>query len=122
MYEVSWHIENRVILCKISESVSVVDIKAANAKLREYVAQGTNPLHCILDISELKTFPIDINLFRSDYPFHGMEGWIVLIGGNALMRYSAGVVAKFVGTDFHTVENFDAAVQFIQQEDSSILI
>ena len=119
-YEVSWYVNNRVILCKLSEEITVDEIKTGNTKIREYVAEGENPVHCILDLNDLNSFPIDFNLFRTDYPFHDTTGWIVLSGGNALMRYSAGVVARFIGTDFHVVRNFDEALTFLKEKDSTI--
>ena len=36
------------------------------------------------------------------------------------MRYSASVVTKFIGTDFHTVKSFDEALSFLQKNDPSI--
>src|SRR5690348_5067882 len=116
-YIAEWQIPQRLIHCQLDGTVTLAEIKKANKALRDLVAAGQNPIHCILELQNLEKWPVDFRLFQEDYPFHDAHGWIIFVGANAMMRYVGGVVARFAGAKIHSCASLEEAIAFLKEQD-----
>ena len=121
----TWYQENRVILITVQGELTLNDMSAVDAKIVEYVRQGSQsaPLvHLIVDMREMSKMPVNLVQVQRTLT-HLKEpalGWSTMVGMSPVMRFVASTVIQMAGARFRIYPTFEEAVRFLISQDESV--
>jgi hypothetical protein len=124
--EVTWYQENRVILARVWEEITIQEVIEVDAEIASHIRHGarTTPLvHVISDISALTKFPIQLVEIRRaiTYLREPDLGWTVVVGMSPVMRFLASMVTQIAGVRFRMFPTFEEAIAFLVSRDEGII-
>ena len=123
-YDVSWHVENRILLLKLKgELTSEESLEISDINVQHFDA-GVAPVHLIIDISELQKFPTNIRQTSAlaRYLRHKKLGWVVVVGTNTLINFMSSLLSQLTGFDYTKRDSIDDAVKFLQRQDETLVV
>lgn len=122
MYTLSWHIPKRVILNRIVGNFGLEQMLECNAAITAMVEEGEGPVHLIVVIENVKSFPTQVNeIKRSTEAMmkHPDFGWIFFIGfDNPLTRFLSSLVSQVAHIQFQhlsSINDIDNALARVDQ-------
>src|SRR4051794_28115392 len=111
--DVKWYIENRLALFIVYGDFTVEDIRQLTASSRAMFDSGTAPIHAIVDVNQLKKFPLDIQEVRNSMVARGPKvGWLTLVGTNPLVRFLLSAVSQLGNYKIRAFNTRDEAITF----------
>jgi hypothetical protein len=122
-YRLSWYSEDkRIILGEISGDLTLADIEHFSADMNDYLAEGSAPVHFLLDAANLVRFPTNIGVLRQAVTFLGKPalGWVVIMGGSSLMLTFAQLLMQLTPTRYRKANSLDDALQFLAGVDETL--
>jgi hypothetical protein len=120
--QLSWYLENRVMLLVNHDQNTDQDMLAIDQPMINYLNQSNAPLvHVIMD-NIGSTYTPSIKVLKTlQYPKHPRLGWLILIGLiNPFQRFIAAVVTTFFKTRLRMVNTMDEALDFLNEVDSTL--
>jgi hypothetical protein len=125
--EVYWYHEKRIIYHRYLGNITVAEVHEAAEKGLQLTAAGAPPIHVLVDLSEVSSFPRSIDVYRAALkPAEDPAtiGWVVIFGSqNLVLKFMASTLAHIAGarTRVRVVESRDHAVSFLEERDSSLI-
>jgi len=122
-HEIGWFVDGRVIYQRFYGAVTLEELAEASRAVREFVTEGTAPVHGLIDITAVHqhpTSPAEIRRALRDLRFDPRRGWIIVIGVDPITRYLASVVFQLLGLRFRTLDTFDEALHFLALHDETL--
>src|SRR5690606_33560198 len=112
-YEVKWYDDNkRVILVTVSGEFTLEESSASSVEIRNYIAEGTRPIHLIGDLSGLKQAPKSIaEIRKAQGNLNELASTIIVGANNPVIKFMASVFAKLGGYEVRTVSSIDEAIE-----------
>ncbi|PJF39727.1 MAG: hypothetical protein D6737_18295 [Chloroflexi bacterium] len=125
-FEVSWYLENRVVLVQPKGMMASADMAEMNTEILKLIHAGrdagTDKVHTIIDVRALQRMPVNISGL-SDTLKHvkdPAQGWIIMVGAKSSIRFLARIVSQIARADFCAVETFDDGIATLQRLDASL--
>jgi hypothetical protein len=126
-YKISWYVENRVILNKMSGRMSVEEVEAMVLEVVAYLkvaAQHTDqPVQAIFDQSELEKMPSLPQLVSASEPIRKQTNrqWMILITKDRMTKAVTSILNNVFRSPMKTVPTFDEAINVLKQIDPSLM-
>ena len=127
-FELSWYLENRVILLASQANNSDENLLDMDQKVIDYLNQSSAPLvHLIMD--QRKAPPPSSSRAASQiklasqlkWPKHPKYGWAIMVGPtNSLQRFVIAVATNFFKVRQRSFDTMDEALDFLNDIDSSL--
>ncbi len=122
-YEIKWYQEKRVIYDRLYGDHDFQSAVEGSDAASDLLSQGETPVHMIVDMRELKTFPTNMTKVHSMTAFMKSPalGWVVVVGGTSLTSFLVNVmsqIVKFRVANRHTVEE---AIEFLNKQDPTLV-
>jgi hypothetical protein len=121
-YQISWHEEKRIIHQRLIGDFDMTDATQAAKATEEYLKQGIGPVHLVIDVSGMKSFPTNMTKIHSisTYLKDPNLGWVVLIGGNSLTNFVTQVISQVIKFRIAQRPNLEQAVAFLGTYDPTL--
>jgi hypothetical protein len=124
-YQVSWYVEQRVILCSATGVVTSEDIHHMNHDTQTYVRAGQPLVHVLCDLNGLTKYPTNIAGMRQslEQMDHERMGWVIVCGaGNALLRFVASLITQFIipNVRLRMFDTLEQGIDFLREHDSTL--
>lgn len=123
-YDLSWYIENRVVVANIYATASIEQIAEISQKIANYLDDGHPPVHYIGDLSRLENFPTKIWQLQQEaevFLRHPNLGWTVLITQeNTLASFVGSMVTQLIGVQMKFAKDYADAERILKQADSTL--
>jgi hypothetical protein len=124
MWQAGWYIDQRVIHCRVIDSISIEELRAMNDHLSKMVDQGTAPVHLMLDGTDMKSFPRNLNTLReaSHIIRHPGIGWLIAVGvQNPLLTFIGSIVTQIDHkSQYRMIASVDEAWTHLQTTDATL--
>jgi hypothetical protein len=122
-HQVSWAQEKRIILVNLIGSLDLEAGFQASNETNDFINQGTAPVHLIVDMSELKSFPTNITKVNqmNQYLKNPARGWVVVIGGNTLSNFLVNVLSQVVKFPVTQRPALNDALDFLRKNDATLV-
>ena len=119
---ISWYVENRVILAHVEGVVDDEGMHAFNTTIGDFLENGQAPIHLIVDTTEIKQFPTNLRTLRKSqaYLTHSNMGWIIVINTNPMLNFLVHVLTSVAHVKERTVKTFDEGKHILASLDASL--
>jgi len=120
--EVSWLLEDRVILAEISGVVSQEDLPSYDAAVQQHLNASTGPtVHLVVDQTRSES-KFDTRLMAGlRFPRHPKLGWMIPLGATAPGAKAVGkLAAQSLHVSVHNAGTRDEALDFLQRADATL--
>lgn len=96
--QLDWFVPDQVIMLKIDGANQPTELVPFAAQIQMMVSAVDTPLvHIFIDITELTDFSKNArDYMKLDLSVAENTGWIIIIGGNAMMRFMASIIVSRV--------------------------
>jgi len=123
-YEVSPHMQGRVVYVRGEGNITVQDIQMAAEKIADYMQQA-NPqsAHIFHNALAIDQMPIDITGVSKAAQTALQPtnlGWVIHVSDKGYINFLASVVTQVAGVRFRPFEDEDDAWQFLLSQDESL--
>lgn len=124
-YEVSWHLQDRVVFAKISGDFSLDDLHDSSSAIsNDFLEVGAEPVHLICDVSGITRFPTQIMAIKQNtdlYLKHRKMGWLVMIGfNNPLAKFLANTISQTGRINFQQANSLEEAYTLLRRVDLTL--
>ena len=122
MHELSWHIDNKVILLHIQSELKIEDLSILDKQIKAMLDAGNAPVHLIYQSEDVDT-PKDIAQVAKRLTFlkHQNCSWIITLGSNILITFIGRVVTNLSHIKLKAVPNIEEADKFLSKFDTNIV-
>ncbi len=123
-HEISWYQEKRIVLNRLIGSLDVEAGTQASEATSQFLNEGVAPVHLIVDMTELKSFPTNITKVNTmnQYLKNPSLGWVVVIGGNTLSQFLVNVLSQVIRFRVAQRPTLEQAVDFLRAQDPSLAV
>ncbi len=125
-YEVTWYLPGLVILDRVYGKATMQDVVETSQLLAEMLKRD-EPLpyiHLIVDVSDLETLPVELNLSRITDAMQHMSsptlGWTLMVTTNPFARFLATVATQVMRQRFRSFTSIDEALSFLGGQDHHV--
>src|SRR5688572_15302383 len=121
-HEIGYLIDKRVIYHRFSGHVTIDEIREGNTAAIDFIRRGGPPVHDIVDASAVVDvhFHLKELLSATSFTREPQLGWMILVGGNPLVRFFATMLGQVGRLHFHTANDLDEAFAILQRVDLSL--
>jgi len=121
-HQISWVQDNRIILLRLTGSLDLESGTKASEATNDYINQGISPVHLVVDMSELKSFPTNITKVNqmNQYLKNPARGWVVVIGGSALSNFVVNVISQVIKFPVTQRPTLNDALEFLKKNDVTL--
>src|SRR5258707_15767491 len=121
-YILSWYLENRILLNRVSGVVAIDDFREVHQFNLEQLKVGTAPIHIIIDTTRVEQFDLSLVEFQQvlGRPTEPTMGWLVLVGNDTMARFLAAITTQFLKTQGRMFSTMGEALAFLQAVDLSL--
>ncbi len=124
MSQVSWLIDNRVILIDMGVTVTKEELIKINSDIIDLLeASDSKPVHILFIADVIKKFPSNVSWLREIMSFvhHPSRGYHVTVTDNAVLRFIGSIIYKVSGMRApYIVSTYDEARYFLGQVDDTL--
>ncbi|QPC82661.1 hypothetical protein G4Y79_23730 [Phototrophicus methaneseepsis] len=126
MYHLEWKIPEIVLHIKYWDILSLSDLMAAMTILKEdYLDHSAEPIHLILDLSELKVFPKrmpDLHKAMGIIAGHSNMGWVIIVGFlNPVLNFIASLLTQIYNVHLTSEPDMERALATLRRIDTRLL-
>ncbi len=117
-FQINWLVEGRVMLNRLSESVTAEEIVQGTRQAKPLIDSGTPPVYFIVDVRHMKEFPTKLADFRSVYqePISDNLGMVIFYGiHNRSLNFLATLVTQLVRIKYQVVNNQAEALALVEK-------
>ncbi len=120
--QLSWHLENRVLLVANSGAISDQDMLDVDQPIIDHMNQSNVPLvHLIVDNSDATYNPSIKTVSQAKFPKHPQCGWVLLVGPTSTFtRFVNAVVTNVFKTRNRMFDTRNEALDFLNEVDSAL--
>ena len=126
--QLSWYLENRVILLTIHGESSDQDLFDVDQEIINYLNQSSAPLiHCIMDQRNailpptFKAAALIVTATKLKWPKHPQYGWAIMIGQpHPLLRFVTAVATNFFKIRQRGFNTMDEGLDFLNDIDGTL--
>jgi hypothetical protein len=121
-HQISYLIEKRVIYHHFNGHITIDEIREGSAAAAELIRGGEPLVHDIVDASGVTDLDFHLRQLFSvaNFTKEPQLGWMILVGGNPLVRFFATMLGQVGRVNFHTANNLDEAFAILQRVDPSL--
>lgn len=121
-HEISWYQEKRIILNRLIGSLDLETGTKASEATSQFLNEGIAPVHLIVDMTELKSFPTNITKVNTmnQYLKNPALGWVIVVGGNTLSQFLVNVLSQVIRFRVAQRPTLQQAVDFLRAQDQSL--
>ena len=95
--DISWQQPGRVIYERFYDTVTVEELTSIQQTFLQYLAEGRAPVHSIIDMAAVHSFPKSLNQIRQALAPDptGKAGRVVIVtGSNALLKFITATISQ----------------------------
>ena len=121
-YNISWCEEKRVFCIELTGELTDEQWTSIVAIDTLHIEEGIAPIHVIIDVSELDSFPTNVRKTAS-YASHLRDprlGWAVVVGGNPLLDFVASLLSQITGFKLTKSATVEDALIFLRKQDNTL--
>lgn len=104
-HQISWYIERRVIHIQFINHLSLEELQSMARKAHDFLEQGEQRVHMIVDIGRLTSFPtnlIQVKKYSDIYTQHPKLSFVIFVGiENQAARFLTSTVMQLAKLDYH---------------------
>ncbi|MBZ0304558.1 MAG: hypothetical protein K8I82_00690 [Anaerolineae bacterium] len=121
--DIRWHIKHRVLLIRPYGEITLEQIKTYNEELRQYLAEGTRPIHLIAMPEKIDRLPPTLKgvidtLFIYREP--GI-GWNIVVGDRSILtKFFTSTLGQLYKLHVAWADSFAEAMEILVKEDQSL--
>lgn len=122
-YEVSWYVENRVVLNRIWGEYNLDEMRAGNDVILAWMREAAAPVHLLVDVRELQHFPRnfrpmlqEIERFRTEPKM----GWGVMLTTNSLLHFFGVLASNVTRSSFRAATSYEEANAILGRVDPKL--
>jgi hypothetical protein len=124
-YKIRWYIQDRVVFTEVEGAFSLDELATfTDDIITNYLDQGQAPVHCIGHMSQMTSFPTQVNqVLKTAKAFmkHPKMGVLIIVGhGNPIMRFVGSMVSQASKVEFYVVETESEALERLNRLDSTL--
>jgi hypothetical protein len=125
--EISWQQPKRVIYERFYDAVTIEELTSIQQTFFEYLRAGDTPVHSIIDLAAVRSYPKSINQVRQAFvPDPTGKGGrvMIVIGSNVILRFITSMISQiaFKDAQFTFCTSLDEAVVYLRQLDPTVTI
>jgi len=125
--DLSWHQPGRVIYERFYDAVTIEELTAIQERFFQFLLEGQAPVHSIIDLSAVRSYPKSINQVRQALKPDqtGKGGRVVLVvGTNAVIRFITSMISQisFKNAQFTFCSTLDESIAYLRQIDPSVTV
>lgn len=122
--EITWLQEPHVILSRVHGVLAVEELLAAVPDIQQRLDAAAHPVHLVVDVSELTSFPTSIHLLKRAMPFgsHPNMGWMVVYGASSLATTFAQIVMRITMQRYRMFDTREDALAFLAEQDAAVSV
>ena len=125
--EITWQQPKRVIYERFYDVVTVEELTSIQQTFFQYLIDGDAPVHSIIDLSAVRSYPKSINQVRQAFvPDKTGKGGrvVIIVGSNVVMRFITSMVSQiaFKDAQFTFCNSVGEAVAYLRQLDPTVTI
>ena len=121
--EITWLIENHVILNKIYEW-DLESLGESSFMTEGMVSTSDKPLvHTLYDFTEMEKYPMNVAAVgKAVKPLLSSNklGWVITVMDNPMILFLSTVATGLYGVRFRSFKTMNEALEFLQQRDSTL--
>lgn len=119
-----WYVDNRVVFTEVSGQFSLDELASFTEAIINYLDEGQAPVHCIGDMSQMTSFPTQVNqVLKTAKTFmkHPNMGVLIIVGqGNPIMKFVGSMVSQATKVEFYVTETETEAIERLNRLDSTL--
>jgi hypothetical protein len=121
-FEIGWCVENRVIYERVSGDVDFEATASAANHVSTLLNAGIAPVHLVIEMSELKSFPTNVSKIHTVTQFMRSPalGWVVVIGSSSLATFFINVIRQIIKFPVVHQPSLDQGLAFLREQDASL--
>lgn len=123
-YQVHWLIPHRLVEIRFSGDGNLPDLIAAQRDCLSLLEDGRAPVHVLVNTQEVSKPFVDIREMRASLKLmdDSRLGWLLLVGGNAVVRFAITLVAHHLipRVRLRMVESTQEALLFLNEQDITL--
>lgn len=124
MKQLSWYIQDRVILLTLQEDIHLEQMQAINDEIISMIEASDSQIHLIYQSLTAKT-PKEVTSISKiagalTFLKHENFGWIITVETNMVASFLSRVVANLSKVDLKTAKTLDEAHIILSKVDSTI--
>jgi hypothetical protein len=125
--EIGWQQPRRVIYERFYDAITIEELTSIQQEFFQYLLDGDAPVHSIIDLSAVKSYPKSINQVRQALsPDKTGKGGrvVIVVGSNPIMRFITSMISQIVFKDaqFTFCTSLDEAFAYLRQMDTTVTI
>jgi hypothetical protein len=117
-YSVRWYRPGQAILVTVSDALTLDIIRAISHETETLIASGIPPIHLLVDITQLTTFPgIALDVFRASSPLSNPKvDWLVVFGRKSrLIDSILAIYRRLTRARIELVDTLEEAVALLDR-------
>ncbi|MEL6148049.1 MAG: hypothetical protein AAFU54_12085 [Chloroflexota bacterium] len=123
-YNISWHIQDRVMLIEISGNISVQEFEQLHRDSFEYVGQSSYKVHAIADVSDFSAAPANVRMLVSatNEEKDDRQGMTVLVAPNLpkIFGFLASVILQSLRLEYRICDTREEAIEILRRIDTDL--
>jgi hypothetical protein len=121
-HQISYLIDKRVIYHRFHGHITIDEIREGSTAAADLIRRGEPPVHDIVDATGVANLDFHLRelLNATSFIKEPQLGWMILVGGNPLVRFFATMLGQVGRVHFHTANDLDEAFAILQRVDPSL--
>jgi hypothetical protein len=123
-YNISWYIENRVMLIEIVGRVDIDEFERLHNEAFDYVAKSPYKVHAIADLAQFDGIPTNFKILAAatNKEKTANQGMTILVMPKLarVIRFVASLIMQTLRLEYRMCETVDEALQILQNVDMSL--
>ena len=112
-----WLIEGQVRLVRLRHNLSVATLMSYDWDTIALLDTMAIPLHVIVDVSELRSFPNLNDCLHTQHIRHPRMGYMLTVGVNRsrMMRFFLNAIGRATRVRYQDFDDLEAAIAFLEE-------
>jgi hypothetical protein len=123
-YEVSWYIEGRVMLTRITGNVTMEELHEVDKQLNALLNScSSDVVHSLGDMTGVESHPTSAFELQSSQTYykHSRLGWVVIYGYESkIVNYVSAILTQVFRVRFRVLKSRAEALAFLQEKDKTL--
>ena len=114
-----WLVENRVRLVTVKNDLKASAVHLNDREMVSLMDKLSAPMHLIVDMRELRSFPRLDEILNLQYLRHEYMGWLLTVGASRsrILRFFLNAVGRTTRVRFHDFDDLDEVIAFLEQNE-----
>ena len=124
-YNISWHIENRVMLIEIIGTIALDEFEQLHNEAFACVTQSPHKVHAIADVSQFAASSTNLRLLmsNSNKDKDDGQGMTILVAPKIpkMLHFTASIVLQTLRLEYRICQTVDEAMGILRRIDMDIM-